>query len=148
MRPNEVGRIVKDQWFQLTDRFPNISLGEFAIMPNHLHAILWILDLKCVGAGLASARDGNDLVPTDGHPRGAPLRNFMLGEIIGAYKSLVVNQCLKVYKARNMQLGKLWQRNYYEHIIRDEVDYQRISEYIQNNPQRWELDSLYKGEDG
>lgn len=58
MRLNEVGKIARDQWFQLTKRFPNISLDEFNILPNHMHAILWIMDSKDVGAGLAPARDG------------------------------------------------------------------------------------------
>ena len=65
--------------------------------------------------------------------------------VIAAYKSLVSNACLNIYKSRNDIMGKLWQRNYYEHIIRNEYSYQIISEYIITNPARWKYnDSLTK----
>jgi len=57
-----------------------------------------------------------------------------IGEIVGAYKSLVSRECLKVFKARNEIMGKLWQRNYYEHVIRNEQDYEAIIDYIEANP--------------
>jgi hypothetical protein len=64
----------------------------------------------------------------------------MVGDIVGAYKSLVFRDCLAVYKSNNKYLGKLWQRNYFEHIIRNESAYQKIVEYILTNPLRWEDD--------
>jgi putative transposase len=67
-----------------------------------------------------------------------------VGDIVGAYKSLVANGCLEVYKSKNEKMGKLWQRNYYEHIIRNESAYLRIAEYIINNPQKWDTDKLHK----
>jgi hypothetical protein len=63
-------------------------------------------------------------------------------DIVGAYKSLVANECLKLFKINNETMGKLWQRNYHEHIIRDEQSYLKISEYIINNPANWDNDSL------
>lgn len=68
-----------------------------------------------------------------------------VGNIIGAYKSLVANECLKIYKTKNETMGKLWQRNYYEHIIRDEKSYLKIAQYIFDNPAKWVLDSLFPG---
>jgi REP element-mobilizing transposase RayT len=56
---------------------------------------------------------------------------------VGAYKSLVANKCLNIYKSKNETMGKFWQRNYYEHIIRNEKAYLKISEYIINNPIKW-----------
>lgn len=67
----------------------------------------------------------------------------MVGAVIGAYKSLAANKCIEICKLRNQYMGKLWQRNYYEHIIRDKQSYQRIVNYIINNPMTWENDKLY-----
>jgi REP element-mobilizing transposase RayT len=60
-----------------------------------------------------------------------------VGGIVGAYKSMVSNRCLDIYKFKNETMGQFWQRNYYEHIIRDEQSYRRISKYIINNPLKW-----------
>lgn len=67
-----------------------------------------------------------------------------ISDIVGAYKSLVANGCLAIFKSRNEIMGKLWQRNYYDHIIRDEHSYQRISDYIINNPANWKRDKFYQ----
>jgi len=69
-----------------------------------------------------------------------------LGDVVGAYKSLVSNECLKIYKSRNETMGKLWQRNYYEHIIRDEKSFENIVSYIENNNSNWQQDELFRGE--
>ena len=64
--------------------------------------------------------------------------------MVGAYKSLVANACLSIYKLNNERMGKLWQRNYYENIIRNEQSYINISNYIINNPSKWSEDKFYK----
>lgn len=76
--------------------------------------------------------------------------NATIGNIVGAYKSLVANSCLKMHLSKSfgagvtpVQMGKLWQRNYYEHIIRNEQSYQTISNYIINNPAKWNCDKFY-----
>ena len=66
-----------------------------------------------------------------------------LGNIMGAYKSIVANECLKIYKAKGERMGKLWQRNYYEIIIRNHPAYLRISKYIVNNPPQWDSDKFH-----
>lgn len=68
-----------------------------------------------------------------------------IGDIIGAFKSITTNEYIKNVKSNNWKRfdGKLWQRNYWEHIIRNERSYQNISEYIINNPSKWENDKLY-----
>ena len=83
-------------------------------------------------------------------PRGLRLQNHngvvtnsTIGDIVGAYKSLVANGCLEIYKSKNELMGKLWQRNYYEHIIRNEQAYQNISNYIINNPIKWAEDKFH-----
>ena len=76
----------------------------------------------------------------------APTNTKTVGDIVVAYKSLVANDCLEIFKQKypGEMMGKLWQRNYYEHIIRDERSYQRISEYIINNPKNWKDDKFYE----
>ena len=72
-----------------------------------------------------------------------PTTNATVGDIVGAYKSLVANACLEIFKSKNEMMGKLWQRNYHENIIRDEQSYQRISNYIINNPANWNDDKFF-----
>ena len=111
------GRIADTQWSKLTVRFRMIKLDEYAIMPNHIHGIIGI-------------RATVKVAPT-------------LGQIIGAYKSRVIHECLKMAKTKDNFMGKFWQRNYYEHIIRDEDDLNRIRKYIHNNPSNWTKDKLF-----
>ena len=68
-----------------------------------------------------------------------------MGDIVGAYKSLCIHYGLKWVKTENRLLGKLWQRNYWEHIVRNESELNRIREYICNNPAQWEVDKLNPG---
>lgn len=124
-----------------------------------------------VRAGLAPAHDGDgdivraelasDQIETDdregrpdeyngvgkeGDRKGRPNesdRKITLGEIVGAYKSLVFNNCLKLAKDRGEYLGKFWQRDYYENIIRNDEAFIKISEYIINNPAKWRDDKFY-----
>jgi REP element-mobilizing transposase RayT len=65
------------------------------------------------------------------------MKKITIGDIVGAYKSLVANACLKIYKSKNERMGILWQRNYYEHIIRDNKSLHFIRKYIQENPLNW-----------
>jgi putative transposase len=136
---NKYGTIAHEEWEKLPERFKNFELDVFQIMPNHMHGIILLHD--SVGAGFTPAQSG--FTPDQiaiGQPQGiAPT----LGDIIGAYKSLVANACLEIYKSKNETMGRLWQRNYYEHIIRNEQSYQRISEYIINNPAKWDNDKFY-----
>lgn len=111
------GRIANTQWSRLSDQFKMIELGEFIVMPNHIHGIIGI-------------RATVKVAPT-------------LGRIIGAYKSRVVHECLELAKIKDKYIGKLWQRNYYEHIIRDENDLNRIRKYIHDNPSNWTHDKLF-----
>lgn len=127
---NEYGIIAYNEWVKLTDRFGNFELDVFQIMPNHMHGIIV---LTAVGAGFTPVQTvwaGVNPAPT-------------ISDIVGAYKSLVANECLNIYKSNNEKMGKLWQRNYYEHIIRNERAYQNISNYIINNPAKWREDKFF-----
>ena len=164
---NDYGQIAFDEWMKLPTRFPNMRFDVFQIMPNHTHGIILLNDP--VGAGFTPApntpntkRPKNaDMQPPiiDGQgqqegqsqingqsqsPMGQPQGVApTVGDIVGAYKSLVANGCLEIYKSKNETMGKLWQRNYHEHIIRNEQSYQTISDYIINNPVKWKEDKFY-----
>ena len=87
---------------------------------------------------------------TDNDNRATAMVAHTIGDIIGAYKSLVANECLRIWKTKWVgakpapKMGKLWQTNYHEHIIRNQQSYQKISEYIVNNPAKWLENKFYK----
>jgi hypothetical protein len=93
------------------------------------------------GMEISSAGEGMDTVTVGAEVNPAP--TVTVSAIVGAYKSLVANGCLKIYKSKNQSMGKLWHRNYYEHIIRNEQAYHNISKYILNNPEKWANDKFY-----
>ncbi len=128
--------IIKEQWQNLPRKFSYIELDEFVIMPNHIHVILWI---KNVGAGLAlpiykSVLPNNKSNTNKGGPRPAPT----LGDIVCAFKS---KTAVNINRYHNTSGAPVWQRNYYEHIIRNKESLNRIRNYIINNPLKWENDS-------
>lgn len=139
MQLNEYGKIAHIEWMKLAERFPNFELDVFQIMPNHMHGIIVLNQISApVGAGVNPApttgADTQTHAKNDGQPHGIVPT---ISDIVGAYKSLVANGCLEIYKSKNETMGKLWQRNYYEHIIRNEQSYHQISEYIKKNPANW-----------
>ena len=113
----QLGEIAKEQLLQLENRFANMKIDAYVIMPNHIHAILRLEET----AG-ASPR------PT-------------VTEIVCAYKSLTTRAGKQV-----ANIEKLFQTSFYEHVIRGQADYDEIAAYIQNNPKQWELDKLYAEE--
>jgi len=120
MRLNDAGRMVRSVWEGLPDRFPEMQLDAFVVMPNHVHGIAVF-----VGAGLA-------LPGENGAASSAPT----LGDVVRAFKSLSAIHVNRLF----MRSGSLWQRNYYEHVIRNERELDKIREYIATNPLRWALD--------
>ena len=85
-------------------------------MPNHIHGIIFLKENA----------------------------DKRIGDIVDAYKSIVSVKCLKLLKSRNEIMNKLWQRNFYEHIIRDERGSQNIKEYILNNRSKWRNDCFFE----
>lgn len=158
---NDSGKMVEKQWNDLPNRFQNIALHEMIVMPNHFHGILEI-----VGATLVVAPNNNTVAPnydaqiqppfttgqppfTTGQPQGiAHTKPKTVGDMMDAFKSIVTVEYIRGVKNLGWQPfdGKLWQRNYYEHIIRDEQSYQRIAQYIINNPAKWQEDKFFKKE--
>ena len=120
---NEAGKMIDEQWNALPKRFPNIELDVYQIMPNHFHGIIVIVEY---GAGT----------------RPAPASKSTLGDIVGAFKSITTNEYIDGVDNQNWPqfYKRLWQRNYYEHVVRNEADLNRIRDYIQFNPSNWEED--------
>lgn len=145
------GASVLDVWEELGSRFPTILTDMFVVMPNHVHGIIFfgaMVEDECVGdengrasptatekrasprIGVAAGLDlPSPQPPTNASPR--------LGDVIGAFKSLSAHRANKI-------LGRsgtpFWQRNYYEHIIRNDAALDRIRQYIANNPANWAED--------
>ena len=117
-RLTQYGRIAEEQLLLLETRYPSVRIDQYVIMPNHIHAIIRI-EGNCVGAGGASPS------PT-------------LFNIIGTYKSLTTRLCSEVCR-----LPRLFQRSFYDHVIRNDDDYRTIWEYIENNPAKWKEDRFY-----
>ena len=129
------GEMINGLWSTLPERFPRVALDEFIVMPNHVHAVLSIADESDpVGAPLVGARPLSHRVRT--------IRKVTLGTVVGAFKSLTtVAYSRGVRESRWRPFNKrLWQRNYYEHVVRDERSLDLIRSYIQANPSMWETD--------
>jgi len=141
---NDFGKIIQWEWLELPKRFRYIELGEFIIMPNHLHFIL--IFREPVGAtrqGLTDALAGKAPMQTiasdgmDGSPLPHGPKSASLGAIVSQFKSRVTKRLWKIPALKNTPI---WQRNYYEHIIRNEPEMDRITRYIASNPARWNDD--------
>ena len=120
---NPFGEIIANEWLKTTTVRPNVELGEFIIMPNHVHGIIIIRDP--VGAM-------RRIAPT---PKGAARGS--IGAILGQIKSITAK---RINTLRGTPGISVWQRNYYEHIIRSNDEWDRIGAYIRANPTNWEID--------
>ena len=133
---NDAGLMVTKWYLELSNKFSDIECGEFVCMPNHIHAII-----RNVGANLCVRPHQHLQANTSkGDHIGSPLHR-----IVGWFKTMTTNAYIRGVKTHGWPrfAGTLWQRNYWEHIVRDEEDLYRITEYIQNNPAQWELDQLF-----
>ncbi len=140
MIPNEAGRMVKMVWNEIPSCYPSINVDAFVVMPNHIHGIIFI-----VGAGPRACPDSGqsraDGQPQNGQPQGvAP--TLSLPDVVHRFKTMTTKRYTDGVKQNGWPRfeGKLWRRNYYEHIIRDERELNRIREYIVNNPAQWDMD--------
>lgn len=159
---NDAGRMVERWYHETQNKFPDIVCHEMIVMPNHFHCIWENVGLDnagAVGANLC-VRPPKQIHDTfqEGAHAGAPLRDIVndsdlienvsgspLSAVVGWFKTMSTNEYIRGVK----QLGwlpfdrKLWQRNYYEHIIRNDQSLWEISDYIINNPERWSGDKFY-----
>jgi putative transposase len=121
VHPSAAGDMVESCWTQLPAQYPTVRLSTFVVMPNHLHGII--------------------LLDTDGeHAIG-------LGAVVGAFKSRTTVAYIQGVKAGRYPpfRKRLWQRDYYDRVIRNEREFEAVSAYIVNNPANWHQDDLYSG---
>lgn len=122
MQANDAGRMVGAAWDDLPRHYPGVQIDAFVVMPNHIHGIIVLTN------------------PTD------PAR-LSLPDVVHRFKSFTTAQYRRGVESNGWPpfAGRLWQRNYYEHVIRDEDEWNRIRDYIRTNPQGWALDSENPG---
>ncbi len=153
---NDAGKMIEKWYYELENKFPNIKCQEMVVMPNHFHCI--IENVGTVGTDLRICPNSKSItgehvpitgehvpitgehVPITGEHVGSPLHRM-----VQWFKTMSTNEYIRGVKTKNWKRfdGKLWQRNYWEHIIRNEKSYHKISDYIKNNPMKWEEDSLF-----
>ncbi|HEY64970.1 MAG TPA: transposase [Caldilineae bacterium] len=130
MRLNEFGELVRAAWFDLPDHYNHVRLDAFVIMPNHVHSIIILTDdYPSVGAGV-----GAGFKPA---PTMTTMKRHPLSEIVRAFKTFSAR---RINALRGTPGAPVWQRNYYEHIIRNDRALDAIRRYIVHNPVRWHLD--------
>ena len=143
---NAAGEMVESVWRELVNKFPGIRLHEFVTMPNHIHGVIEIMqpvgaDL-CVCPELCVCPDGANAYKGEckGSHTGAPLP-----EIVQWFKTMTTNACIRGVKHDGWRpfAGRVWQRNYYEHVIRDQRAYLHIAGYIRSNPLQWPADRYH-----
>lgn len=137
---NDAGRNVKKCWQDIPEHFPHVTLDEFVIMPNHVHGIIFIA--HSVGAynhtpqklDRPIRRRANIYSPLPDNP---PLRSpsKTVGSIVRGFK-IGVGEWFR----KNTDMSAIWQRNYYEHIIRNEIELNQTRRYICDNSATWMLD--------
>jgi REP-associated tyrosine transposase len=132
MRLNPLGEIVREEWLKTAEIRSNVELheDEFVIMPNHVHGIVWIVESLPVGATRRVA-------PTNGS---RTLVANSLGAILGQFKSITAKRINALRKTSGVTV---WQRNFYEHIVRNGTELENIWNYIDTNPLRWQEDQLH-----
>lgn len=139
---------MQEKWYhESANKFPDIECDNFIVMPNHFHGIIIINET--VGASLVGAQSNKDGQLNYNNYKSAGMKPApALGEIVGLFKSMITNEDINGVKKNNWPSfsNRLWQRNYYEHIVRNEEELNRIREYIISNPLKWANDENYQKE--
>lgn len=142
MQLNALGKIIWAVWSRLPAHF-SIRHDEWVIMPNHIHGILFMMDDDGRGEASADGRMGiANHIAADASPQREPIGTTpgSLGAIIQNFKSVSTR---RINQVRDMPGVPVWQRDYYERIVRDEVELTQFRRYIQENPLRWMEDDEY-----
>ena len=124
MQLNALGRIVEECWHAIPEHFPNTDVDVFEVMPNHVHGIILIHDETRRGT---IYRAPTPTIEQFGKPTVGSLPT-----IVRTFKAAVTRRA-----GQELNSSNIWQRNYYEHILRDQRDYERIANYIASNPVNW-----------
>lgn len=145
VRLSAAGRIVQAAWNDLPRHYPHVALDAFVVMPNHLHGIIQIIDLAVTDAHAVGADPRvrpvarHAAIPNQGAHAGAPLPR-----IVQWWKTMTTNAYIRGVRVQGWPRfdGRLWQRNYWERVLRDERELGLARDYILQNPLRWHLDRM------
>jgi putative transposase len=139
---NDAGCIVKQCWDNIPAHFSHVELDEFIVMPNHVHGIIVIVGAQFIApCGTITPSNHNATNNDKNHgamKQGAINRAPTIGEIVRVFKARCTHA---INQTHNTPGHPVWQRNYYEHIIRDDEEINRIREYIIENPAKWTKDN-------
>ena len=131
LESSRLGQIVHETWIAIPNHFPQVNLHDFVIMPNHLHGLIQIA--RQVGAQHAAP-----LQPTNTTNQPHPaVRPGSLGAIVRSFKAAATLRARRELAWKN----ELWQRNYFERVLRDGQEFSDATRYIRENPLKWALDS-------
>jgi len=146
---NNFGQLIKEEWLKSAEIRKEIELDDFVIMPNHFHGIVIInqeinsdfmkndVDFQDNNVG-ANGRSPLQQIPSS--PPKISMKPKSISSLIAGFKSATTK---KINIIRNTPQNPVWQRNYYDHIIRNDESLAKIREYVQNNPLSWENDQLH-----
>ena len=168
---NKLGLLVENVWREISMHYDTVLIDEFVIMPNHVHGIIWLQDgreqlgaINHAPTTMSHEIDVGAQLGVMNHAPTSPTHESAVGaQFIAPKPNLTaqfiapkphkplptLGEIVRAFKARASQASKtrrsngyaLWQRNYYEHVVRNEPDLHTIREYINNNPKQWHLDS-------
>lgn len=129
MHTNNIGEIAHNCWNEIPLHYPFVQIDEFVVMPNHVHGVIVIANKTIVGANDHSPLQRNNVIKGTSRTLGAIIRGFKIGVVMAI---------------KNFGYDKpIWQRNYFEHIIRSDEEFQEVRRYIADNPKNWKKDKLY-----
>ena len=143
VRLSHAGRMVQVAWNGLSDRYPGVQIDAFVVMPNHIHGIIVLVEsVPGVGAGPRACPDPDQTAKRIGQPQGVAPTRLSLSDVMHRFKTMTTKRYADGVNGRGWPpfRSRLWQRNYYEHVIRSEREFNRIREYIATNPLKWSLD--------
>lgn len=147
---NDAGKMVEKWVGELKNKYPDIDFGEYVVMPNHFHCIIETVTRndgsgRVVEKGGHGDRDKQPQRTSDKYGPDNQQFNATIGRMLDWFKTMSTNDYIRGVKTFNWQRfdSKLWQRNYWEHIIRDQQSYENISGYIVDNPAKWKDDQFY-----
>jgi REP element-mobilizing transposase RayT len=138
---NDAGEAVNEEWANLSLRFPHIVMGKYVVMPNHIHAIIHITGGPPFDA-IRSYFKFKHKIPDDTESMKPGTAKNSIGRIIQGFKSITTHSYIQGVKNHDWPTfeGHLWQRNFYDRILRNRKELADIREYIGNNPPNWEWD--------
>ncbi|BAX80174.1 transposase [Labilibaculum antarcticum] len=134
MELSEIGKLAHQFWFGIPNHFPFVKLHAFVVMPNHVHGIIEISNIAEETLHATSVLDGSD--SKNKKIAAISPKKGSLASILRSYKSAVTKE------ARKIDPDFEWQERFHDHIIRDEPEYHRIENYINNNPRKWDDDKF------